>query len=71
MRRRPVGQLPIDTMQRITIRIPDSLLTALEARAATEHRDTSNMVRRILSLELSVTDTEELDQQQNPELALT
>lgn len=57
-------------MQRITIRLPDALLTALEERANDEHRDISNMVRRILSLELRVFDTEELDTELNPELPL-
>lgn len=62
------GQHPTNNMQRITIRIPDTLFAALEARAAAEHRDLSNMVRRILSLELDVADTEELDTAANPEL---
>jgi plasmid stability protein len=57
-------------MKRITIRLPDSLASALETRAAAEHRDTSNMVRRILSLELNVPDTEDLDPKSNPELPL-
>ena len=57
-------------MQRITIRLPDTLLAALAERADDEHRDLSNMVRRILSLELQLFDTEELDANTNPELPL-
>ena len=57
-------------MQRITIRLPDRLLAALEARAADEHRDLSNMVRRLLSVSLDAADTEELDADTNPELPL-
>lgn len=57
-------------MQRITIRLPDRLLAALEARAADEHRDLSNMVRRLLSVSLDAVDTEELDADTNPELPL-
>lgn len=58
-------------MQRITLRLPDKLLAALDARAENEHRDRSNMARRLLSLALEVPDTEELDENQNPELPLT
>lgn len=57
-------------MKRITLRLPDSLLAALEKRAEEEHRDLSNMVRRILSLELGTPETEELDETTNPRLPL-
>lgn len=55
-------------MQRITIRLPDHLLTAIEERAAEEGRKVSCMIRRILSLDLRVPDTEELDTDENPKL---
>lgn len=58
-------------MQRITFRLPDRLLASLDAESASEGRDLSNMLRRILSLRYGVADTEELDEQQNPELPLT
>ena len=60
-----------NTMPRITLRISDSLLSALEARAATEHRRVANMATRILSLELNVLSSEEeLDESTNPQLPL-
>ena len=57
-------------MQRITLRLPDNLFAALEARADHEHRDISNMVRRILSVELGVKASDELDEASNPKLPL-
>ena len=71
MGRRPTRAAPYHPMKRITIRIPDALLTALAERADDEHRDLSSMVRRILSLELRVFGTEDLDAKLNPELPLS
>lgn len=55
-------------MQRITIRLPDKLLAAIETRAAAEHRDTSKQIRMTLSREYDIPDTEELDERENPKL---
>lgn len=58
-------------MQRITIRIPDRLLAAIEERAAIEHRDLSKQIRMTLSREYNIPNTEDLDKATNPELALS
>lgn len=58
-------------MRRLSVKLPDSLFAALEKRAEEDHRDLSNMVRRILSLELGAPETEELDETVNPELPLS
>ena len=55
-------------MQRITIRLSDALHAALEERATTERRDLSTLARHLISDGLGVTETEELDKEQNPEL---
>jgi predicted DNA binding CopG/RHH family protein len=57
-------------MHRITLRLPEAMLTALTERATAEHRDLSGMIRRILSLELTVSASETLDPAANPELPL-
>ena len=57
-------------MERINVRLPDRLLAALTERAAEEHRDISSMVRHILSLELGISDGEDLNKEENPELPL-
>ena len=55
-------------MERINVRLPDSLFAALTGRANEEGRKVSQMVRRILSLELGVSYSEELDEKENPKL---
>lgn len=58
-------------MTKLTIRLPDKLNDLLEIRAKNETRSVSNMICRILSLEIGGPCTEELDETLNPELPLT
>ena len=58
-------------MQRITIRLPDNVLAALEAQARNEHRNLSNMASFLLSQGLGIKpDPEESKSPKTPELPL-
>jgi len=57
-------------MKRITIRMPDRLITALETRADEEHRDFSNMIRYLLSKAMGLPDSPKLNARENPKLPL-
>lgn len=55
-------------MQRITIRIPEKLLNAIENRAALEQRSVSYVAREVLSLSFCVPQTPKLSVKKNPKL---
>lgn len=54
-------------MKRITIRIPENLLSAIESQAATERHSVSNIIRHHLTQAYGSL-TPKLDEKENPKL---
>jgi len=57
-------------MKRVTIRIPETLLSAIESQAASERHSVSNIIRHRLSKSYGLPDSPKLRSKENPELAL-
>ena len=57
-------------MQRLTIRLPDTLAEAVKSDAADEGRSVSNTILRTLKLKYGFTNTPKLPLKKNPRLPL-